>query len=569
MDQIDTELNELVAKGKSQGYLTYDEVNEYLPDEAVTPEKLDNLLMALDELGIELVTEPPAEPLCVADDAASESARDFDAVASDDRRAAEIDRPLSAEQLPKLSDDPVRMYLSQMAIIPLLTREEEISLAKKIEVTRKRFRRSVLGCNFAMQGTIETLEKVYKGILPFDRTIKVSLTERLTKEQIMARMPHNLATLKQLLAANKEDFRKLLSRKTPRAEWIEARRRFCRRRRKALTLVEELSLRTRRVQQMVKQMNEVSRRMDFLRARIHELKNQSGAKDQLGLCRKELHDLLLLAQESPRSLRIRRETMGQQFQDFEQVKRQLSSGNLRLVVSIAKKYRNRGLSFLDLIQEGNTGLMRAVDKYEYRRGYKFSTYATWWIRQAITRAIADQARTIRIPVHMIDVLSRLRNVSKRLQQEMGREPTTEEIARSADMPIEEVRRVLNIGRHPVSLDRPVGESEDSSFGEFIEDGGTESPIVSASHGMLRQKVEGLLKTLTFREREIVRLRYGLGDGYTYTLEEVGRIFKITRERVRQIEAKALRKLQHPVRSKQLEGFLGAAVGQCAAVPQSA
>jgi RNA polymerase primary sigma factor len=457
-----------------------------------------------------------------------------------------------------------------MAIIPLLTREEEISLAKKIEVTRKRFRRSVLGCNFAMQGTIETLEKVYKGILPFDRTIKVSLTERLTKEQIMARMPHNLATLKQLLAANKEDFRKLLSRKTPRGEWIEARRRFCRRRRKALTLVEELSLRTRRVQQMVKQMNEVSRRMDFLRDRIHELKNKSGAKDQLGLCRKELHDLMLLSQESPRSLRIRRETMGQQFQDFEQVKRQLSSGNLRLVVSIAKKYRNRGLSFLDLIQEGNTGLMRAVDKYEYRRGYKFSTYATWWIRQAITRAIADQARTIRIPVHMIDVLSRLRNVSKRLQQEMGREPTTEEIARSADMPIEEVRRVLNIGRHPVSLDRPVGESEDSSFGEFIEDGGTESPIVSASHGMLRQKVEGLLKTLTFREREIVRLRYGLGDGYTYTLEEVGRIFKITRERVRQIEAKALRKLQHPVRSKQLEGFLGAAAaGECAALPQSA
>jgi RNA polymerase primary sigma factor len=204
--------------------------------------------------------------------------------------------------------------------------------------------------------------------------------------------------------------------------------------------------------------------------------------------------------------------------------------------------------------------MRAVDKYEYRRGYKFSTYATWWIRQAITRAIADQARTIRIPVHMIDVLSRLRNVSKRLLQEMGREPTTEEISRASDVPVEEVRRVLNIGRHPVSLDRPVGESEDSSFGEFIEDGSTESPIISATHGMLRQKVEGLLKTLTFREREIVRLRYGLCDGYTYTLEEVGRIFKITRERVRQIEAKALKKLQHPVRSKQLEGFLGAPVG---------
>jgi RNA polymerase primary sigma factor len=561
----DIELNDLIATAQAQGYLTYDQVNDYLPDEAVTPEKLDNLLIALDELGIELITEPPADAANadLLEGRVDESNRD-----ASDSSTADAEPMLTADQLPKLSDDPIRMYLSQMAVIPLLTRDEEISLAKKIEVTRKRFRRSVLGCNFAMQGTIDTLEKVYKGILPFDRTIKVSLTERLTKEQIMARMPHNLKTLRQILAANKEDFRKLISRKTPRGERLAARQRFCRRRRKALTLVEELSLRTRRVQQMVKQMNEMSRRMDFLRSRIGDLRNQPRAKDQLAICRKELHDLMCVTQESPRSLRNRREVMLQQFQDFERVKRQLSSGNLRLVVSIAKKYRNRGLSFLDLIQEGNTGLMRAVDKYEYRRGYKFSTYATWWIRQAITRAIADQARTIRIPVHMIDVLSRLRNVSKRLQQDLKREPTMEEIARSSDMPVEEVRRVLNIGRHPVSLDRPVGESEDSSFGEFIEDGTTENPIITATQGMLRQKVEGLLKTLTFREREIVRLRYGLGDGYTYTLEEVGRIFKITRERVRQIEAKALKKLQHPVRSQQLEGFLGPATSE-APVPLAA
>jgi RNA polymerase primary sigma factor len=307
-------------------------------------------------------------------------------------------------------------------------------------------------------------------------------------------------------------------------------------------------------------LEEFCRRMEHLQRRIAELETQGDPTGQRARLRKELKGLMLKVLESPASLRRRIDLMRRQFRDYEQAKRELSGGNLRLVVSIAKKYRNRGLSFLDLIQEGNTGLMRAVDKYEYRRGFKFSTYATWWIRQAITRAIADQARTIRIPVHMIDVLSRLRNVSKRLLQELGREPTTEETARAADVSIEETQRVLSIGKQPVSLDRPVGESEDSSFGEFIEDSGSVSPMTSAAQCMLRERIDGLLKTLTYREREIIRLRYGLGDGYTYTLEEVGRIFKVTRERVRQIEAKAVRKLQNPVRSKQLEGFLEGIAG---------
>ena len=558
MDLFDKDLQELVFRGKAQGYLTYDEVNAYLPDEEVDAYKLDNLLIALDEQGVDLVTEPPEDAFYDVrfDRSAGEGpAGGLTDPEGETRADSELVPLPPPPDVVKWSSDPIRLYLGQMAEIPLLSREREIALAKKIEVTRKRFRRTVLGCAMAMRMTIGVLAKVHKGALPFDRTIKVSLTERLTKPLIQARMPMNMPVLHHLAEGNRCDFARLISRRTTPEQRVHLRKQFLRRRRKMLVLAEELSLRTRRIQAVMRQIEEAGARMTDLRQRLrHMVVNAATFNKRINL-RRELRSLMVATQESPESLKRRCDTIRRQYQDYEEAKRELSGGNLRLVVSIAKKYRNRGLSFLDLIQEGNTGLMRAVDKYEYRRGYKFSTYATGWIRQAITRALADQARTIRIPVHMIDVLGKLRSTAKRLQQELGREPTLEETAYAADLSMDETQRVLTMGRHPVSLDRPVGESEDSSFGEFIEDNELPRPDRAAGNGLLRDKIESLLKTLTYREREIIRLRYGLSDGYTYTLEEVGRIFKVTRERVRQIEAKAVKKLQHPVRSQQLAGFV--------------
>ncbi len=535
-----TPLSKLVSLAKTQGYLTYQQANDFLPDEATDSTQVDLLLDVVEGLGIDFIEgEIPSE---------ESSAEEIN--------GKDVEREkLFADELPKLTDDPIRMYLSQMCRIPLLTREEEITLAKKIELSRKLFRRDLLRSFFALEATVETLDKVHAGELPFDRTIKVSLTERLTKDQISARMPHNLPTLKCLLDQHRNDFSKLISKSATTEEKQQARQCYMSRRRKMLQLVEELSLRTRRVLPLVDKLEEFSKKMDRLQRHLTQLNEEGASASQTGPVRQELKALMLQTLESPTSLRRRCERMRKQLLEFDRVKRQLSSGNLRLVVSIAKKYRNRGMSFLDLIQEGNTGLMRAVDKYEYRRGFKFSTYATWWIRQAITRAIADQARTIRIPVHMIDVLSKLQQTAKRLQHDLGRKPTQEETAEAAGIDLEESLHVMDIGRSPVSLDRPIGESQDCSFGELVEDSHIENPLKLANNELLREKIEELLKTLTYREREIVRLRYGLADGYSYTLEEVGRIFKVTRERVRQIEAKAVAKLQHPVRSSELSEYV--------------
>ena len=551
------EVKELIERGQQKGFLTYDEINNLLPEDAVSPEYIDEILLILDKTGVDLIDE---DEMAQGDAEVDQKAKPGSAegkgkpsVARPAREdAPEVEEIVGSEEQ---IDDPVRMYLTQMGQIPLLARDQEIALAKRIEITRKRFRKQILQVIPCIEECIGTLAEVRDGDVPLDRTLNVAAVPEVEKEGLVARLPENISTVRQLLDRNREEWKKLRTRQGRRNGAGKALRTLHSRCRKAQLLLEELGIRTRKVQPLMGLINDV-----YVRARA--VWEELGGLDDKDADRAKKRGLEAELRHVEDQICMPYEVFSQRMErtrdvhdTYERAKQHLSGGNLRLVVSIAKKYRNRGLSFLDLIQEGNTGLMRAVDKYEYRRGFKFSTYATWWIRQAITRSIADQARTIRIPVHMIETMSNIREVMKRTAQRLGREPTLEEIATEADLSVVETRRVLKISRKPISLDRPVGDSDESSFGEFIEDDTAESPVSVATQEMLKDKIDTVLQTLTYREREIIKLRYGLGDGYTYTLEEVGRIFNVTRERVRQIEAKAIRKLQHPVRSRKLEGFV--------------
>jgi RNA polymerase primary sigma factor len=620
IDTISPVLRELVERGMSRRWISYEELNTCLPDEFVDPEKIDELLVFMGEHSIEMVDEVevrrnnyvcfeaplqtnlkfqrddpkrgaradgaahagPAQPSAAALAAAELEIKknkrkkkaaegeakgeeegpdpdDFDVeedILDDSEMQAAVEKAL-AEQGSKRIDDPIRMYLTQMGTIPLLTREEEIRLAKKIETTRMIFRRKVLESDYAAGEAVKILKDVHAQKLPFDRTMRISTAEPHAKQKIEQRIPANLPTIERLLKTNLEAWEKLEAGGISASQRAQLQRDITLRRRRIGTLLEECCLRTGRIIPLYRKLLGIISKMREMQRNLQKAEKHPDRYDpeDVYVMQEEFDGLRNLVLEPMDEFERRMRDIQRVFGEYEQAKRDLSGGNLRLVVSIAKKYRNRGLPFLDIIQEGNTGLMRAVDKYEYKRGYKFSTYATWWIRQAITRAIADHARTIRVPVHMIETMSKLRNIQKALLQELGREPTIEEIAIKAKMPIEETRRVMKISRHPISLDRPVGESEDSHFGDFIEDERQASPSESATSDMLRQRINDVLKTLTYREREILKLRYGIGDGYTYTLEEVGRIFKVTRERVRQVESKAIRKLQHPVRRQRLASFL--------------